>query len=206
MLEAEHLQFITGCLLKSDMDELASHLLDGEFEAARAVLERAIKTMPSERMPNNEDEFTSVLCNCASSDRFLAVYRNFRQKLDDEPKANAGRPDVCMVYSQNGTTCALVIELKFGKRGHSAVMGLQQVVDKQYVERAIKYVNMRMQESLNKPPTLELCNVLYLSLKLNQNKSVSIELPTRGSVAVRTSPKGKQVRAGAAKSAPPAAL
>jgi len=179
MLEAEHLQMLTGSLHPEDVAMFASELIDGNYEAARVVLERMIKNTPPEKQPKTEGEFSLVVCWCTQKlpDLFLATYINFQQELGEEPKTNAGRPDVCMVFAHNETTRALVIELKFGAKGDSAAKGLKQIVDRQYVERSVVFVNTELAQSRPDVPLLQPHNVSSLCFKLNKDKSVTLKLP-----------------------------
>ena len=207
MLSSERLKLITGCLRQADVDQYASYLIDGEFELARATLERMIKALPDENQPWSEPDFSMCAFSCfqRTTKKFLAAYVDLRQTLDGE-KIARGRPDACIVFSREKLTHAIVIELKFGSGGDSAAKGLQQIVSKRYVDRAVKYVNNRMKKSLLNPSPLDASRVSYFCFKLNDDMSVTMEVPTRGTVAERASPKPKRARAGAAKSAPPATL
>ena len=176
MLEAERLKLITGSLHREDLKMFAQHLRDGEFEAARVVLERMIKTSPPEKQPQNEKDFTLVVCACTQllPDMFLCSHADFYQKLDGVKQV--GRPDVCMVFALSVAPHALVIELKFGKSGDSAAEGLKQIVEMQYVERSVQYMNALLQHRLSNQ-SLQPGNVPYLCFKLEEDKSVTLALP-----------------------------
>jgi hypothetical protein len=149
-----------------------------------------IKRMPRVKRPKNEADFSMIVCACTQQlpEMFLSTHVDFYQKLEG---ATPGRPDVCMVFAHNEAPHALVIELKFAKSAknrQSADDGLTQVVEKQYVERSVQYMNALLQQWHPKVPLLEPSKVPYLCFKLEEDLSVSLASSPKGAAPAAATP------------------
>jgi hypothetical protein len=117
-----------------------------DFETAFGVHGQAlVNPRQSLHAITNEDQMKGVLAmllrrpSAPNGSRFDGVYTELQYPMAGEPARRAKRSDAILLFTRNGVQRLVVLEFKFGAK--NADKAAAQIEEKQYVDRALKWLS-----------------------------------------------------------------
>jgi len=139
-LEGEFVNYLVGQVGLDLLESYKKSLLELNFTKVGQYLGEIIKKLPPKDVPPNEASFQALVLNLQLDERFRVTHEVGSRLPGDKAVGDMKRADGMVVFNKSGMSDGqlqiVVFEMKYES---TALVALQQIIDKSYAKRALDF-------------------------------------------------------------------